>query len=306
GEVIGAVVVGAVAGRNPQPVSVVIGAHQVVRRGLAGGIGRVGRVRRALGECRILRRQGAVYLVGGDVVEVMRLRRLLVEPALLGGLQQGVSAHYIGVDEGIGAGNRAIDVAFSSKMHDCVDIVLLDQFLDQSLVTDIASYEMKALAVPDILQVPGIAGIGECVEGDDPVLRILAQPEMGEVGSNESGRAGDQYTSHGFSLPYQALGLVCMPLTFSGVRVDPARRAERRANAAGDSPAPAVFWTCPEHCRQGVWPEWEIFRWESDSRVSPCRAAPSAMPPPVSPPQNRTNSPPRRRSSAVVPKACRR
>src|SRR5690606_1903910 len=134
---------------------------------------------------------------------------------------------------------------------------------DQSLVTDIASYEMKALAVPDVLQVPGIAGIGECVEGDDPVLRILAQPEMGEVGSNESGRAGDQYTSHGFSLPYQALGLVCMPPAFSGRQVDPALRAKRRANAVGDNRAPAAPWTCPVHCRQAAWPESGIFRWES-------------------------------------------
>src|SRR5690606_17467228 len=290
----------------PQSVGVMVGAHQVVGCGLAGGVGGIGRVRRVLGERGIIGLQGTVDLVSGNVMEVMRFSCLLIEPALFGGFQKGVSTHYICIDEGIRAGNGAIDVAFSSKMHNGVDIVLLDQFLDQGLIADVASDEVKALTVPDILEVPGVAGIGEGVQSDDPVLRILAQPEMGKVRTNESGSAGDQYTSHGFSLPYQALGLVCMPLTFSGVRVDPARRAERRANAAGDSPAPAVLWTCPEHCRQGVWPEWEIFRWESDSRVSPCRAAPSAMPPPGSPPQNRTNSPPRRRSSAVVPKACRR
>ena len=62
-ELIGAVIVGAVGDQHRQAVGVMPGAHQVVRTGLAGRIGRVWLIGRGLGEIA-LGAQTAIDLVG--------------------------------------------------------------------------------------------------------------------------------------------------------------------------------------------------------------------------------------------------
>ena len=73
------VVVRAVGGQGRQAVGVLVGAHQVVARGLGGRVGRVGREGRLLGEGGILRPQRAVDLVGRDVQEPERALAVAAE-----------------------------------------------------------------------------------------------------------------------------------------------------------------------------------------------------------------------------------
>src|SRR6266403_2721327 len=68
GKLIGAVVVGAVGEDDRQAIGVVVSAHEHVAGGVAGGIGRVGRVGGGFGK-EAGRTEGAIDFVGGDVVE---------------------------------------------------------------------------------------------------------------------------------------------------------------------------------------------------------------------------------------------
>ena len=68
-EMVGAVVVGAVGGEYRQAVGVVVGTHQVVAGGLAGGVRAVGFVAVGFGEGGVVFGEGAVDFVGGDVEE---------------------------------------------------------------------------------------------------------------------------------------------------------------------------------------------------------------------------------------------
>ena len=73
GKVVRTVVVGAVGRGDVEPVGVVIGAHQVIRRRLARRIRRIRRVRRGFAETGIVGPERAVHLVGRHVMKAMRL-----------------------------------------------------------------------------------------------------------------------------------------------------------------------------------------------------------------------------------------
>ena len=80
GKMVGTVVLRAICGEDGQSVGVVIGAHQMVRSGLAGGIGAVRLVGVGFAEGRVVRREGAVNLIGGHMQEAESFFRFLIEP----------------------------------------------------------------------------------------------------------------------------------------------------------------------------------------------------------------------------------
>ena len=72
-ELVGTVIVGAVGGQHRQSPGVAPGAHQVIGGRLGCRVGTVGRVGVRFRERRIIRRQAAVDLVGGDMQEALAL-----------------------------------------------------------------------------------------------------------------------------------------------------------------------------------------------------------------------------------------
>lgn len=192
-EVIGSVVVGAVAGGNIQAVGVVVGADQVVGRGLAGRVGAVGSVGCGLAESGILGAQGTIDFVGGNVVEtVVLFVQAFVQPDLLGRLEQAVGADDIGFDKGIRAADGSVHVAFSGEMHQGVYAMLLEQGFHQGGVTDVAVAEVEIRVFPYRFQVSLVAGIGEGVQYDNLVLWVGFHPVVDEVCAYEAGAAGYQ------------------------------------------------------------------------------------------------------------------
>ncbi len=155
-----AVIVGAVADRGGQAIGVVIGAHQMVGGGLAGGIGRVGGIGGGFAKRRIVRSQGAVYLVGGHVMETVRWRGAVFEPGGAGSLEQAVGAEHVGVDEGVGPGDGAVDMAFGGEMHDRVYVFLAQQALDPIGVADVTVHEAKLRKGFERGQAGAVAGVG--------------------------------------------------------------------------------------------------------------------------------------------------
>ena len=190
----GPVIVRAIAGRRLQPVGVVVGAHQMIGASLGRGIRRIWRVGRGLAEGRVVRPQRTVYLVGRDVVEAVGLARALVEPGILGRLQQAVRADDVGGHERVRTRDRSVDMALGGEVDDRVDVPAVDQFGDEIGVADVADDELHAVQP---VEIGAVARIGQRVEHDDAVLGMGLAPMMHEVRADEAGAAGDDQISHG-------------------------------------------------------------------------------------------------------------
>ena len=110
---VGAVVVGAVGDRGAQAVGARPGAHEHVGAGLGRAVRRARVVRSLLGELRrVVERQVAVDLVGGDVV--------VADSVFADGLQQAEGALHVGAQEGLRVGDGVVVVALGGVVHDGV------------------------------------------------------------------------------------------------------------------------------------------------------------------------------------------
>ena len=191
-EVPGSVVVGAVAGGHLQAIRMVPGPHQVVRSRLAGRVGRVGLVLQVLAKGRIVRAQGAVNLVGGDVVKTVLPRTRVREPVLPGRLEQGVRAHDIGLDKGIRPGDRTVDVAFGGEVHQGIDAIFTQGGQHRLVIADVRVHEVEAGFRLQRRQVGAVASVGQGIQRNQGVTGVSGVPVVHEVGANKAGGAGHQ------------------------------------------------------------------------------------------------------------------
>ena len=178
---VGAVVVGAVGDRGAKPVGAGPGAHEHVGGGLGARIGRGRLVRRLLGELRrVVERQVAVDLVGGDVV--------VADAVLPHGLQQAEGALHVGAQEGLRVRDGVVVVALGGVVHDRV--VARDDAVQQLRVADVAHDELHAVGgqARDVL---GVAGVGQLVQDGDVYLGMIVHDVMHEVAADEAAAARD-------------------------------------------------------------------------------------------------------------------
>ena len=167
--------------------------HIVLARGLGGE-----RRLNAGGMCQL---QGAVHLVGADVVEQLALVFLGPRfPIFLGGLQQSERAHHVGAREREGILDAAVHMALGRKMDDAVYPVVADDAAHQLQVGDVALDERIVRPVFDVLEVCQVAGVGQFVKVDDVIFGIFFDKETHYVRSDESGASGDKYITHFTSL----------------------------------------------------------------------------------------------------------
>ena len=194
------VVVRAVGGGHVHAVGMVIGAHDEVRARLARRVRAVRRVGRGFGEIAGFP-QRAVDLVRGNVVESGRLIARLhlagsVHPVTACRFNEREGAHVVRFHEGAGALDGVVHMAFRGKVHDAPDVVFREQALHQFLVADVALHEGVVGHPLAFLQIVEIARVGELVEIDDAVVRILCAEVRNEIGTDEAGAAGNQYGCH--------------------------------------------------------------------------------------------------------------
>lgn len=133
---VGSVVVGAVGDRGAKAVGAGPGADQHVGGRLGARVRAARVIRRLLGELRrVVERQVAVDLVGGDVV--------VADAVLADGLQQAEGALDVGAQEGLGIGDGVVVVALGGVVHDRV--VARDDLLEKPGVADVAHDELHAV-----------------------------------------------------------------------------------------------------------------------------------------------------------------
>lgn len=187
---VGAVVVGAVGDRGAKPVGAGPGAHEHVGGRLGRAVRRARVVRRLLGELgRVVERQVAVDLVGGDVV--------VADAVFADGLQQAEGALDVGAQEGLGVGDGVVVVALGGVVHD--GVVARDDAVQQRGVADVADDELHAVGGQprDVL---GVAGVGQLVQDGDMYARVVVDHVVHEVAADEAAAARDDDVLRGEGL----------------------------------------------------------------------------------------------------------
>lgn len=178
---VGAVVVGAVRDRGAQAVGAGPGAHEHIGGRLGRAVRRARVVRRLLGELgRVVERQVAVDLVGGDVV--------VADAVLADSLQQAEGALDVGAQERLRVGDGVVVVALGGVVHDRV--VARDDAVKQPGVADVAHDELHAVGGQpgDVL---GVAGVGQLVQDGDVDARVVVDHVVHEVAADEAAAARD-------------------------------------------------------------------------------------------------------------------
>ena len=178
---VGAVVVGAVGDGRAKPVGAGPGAHEHVGAGLGARVRAARVVRRLLGELRrVVERQVAVDLVGGDVV--------VADAVLADGLQQAEGAFHVGAKEGLRVGDGVVVVGLSGVVDDRV--VARDDAVQQLRVADVAHDELHAVGgqAGDVL---GVAGVGQLIQDGHVDVRVVVHDIAHEVAADEAAAARD-------------------------------------------------------------------------------------------------------------------
>ena len=206
GELVGAVIVRAVADERRHAVGVVVGAHEMVARGFRGRVGRMGTIGSGFEEEVVAVGggvagagdvEGAIHFVGGDVVEALALiafgKRL---PIVARRLQETEGAHHIGAGERHRIFDGTIDVTFGGEVDDAVDVFLFEQTTHGGVVADVETGELIVRRVFHVGEIGQVAGVGEHVEADDVVVGIFANKTAYDVVADETGAAGDDDGVH--------------------------------------------------------------------------------------------------------------
>ena len=178
---VGAVVVGAVGDRGAQAV----GARPCADQHVGGRLGRAVRRARVVGRLlgklrRVVERQVAVDLVGGDVV--------VADAVLADGLEQAEGALDVGAQEGLRVGDGVVVVALGGVVHD--GVVARDDAVKQLRVADVAHDELHAVGGQpgDVL---GVAGVGQLVQDGDVDVGMVVHDVVHEVAADEAAAARD-------------------------------------------------------------------------------------------------------------------
>lgn len=178
---VGAVVVGAVGDRGAQAVGAGPCADEHIGAGLGQAIRGARLIRRLLGELRrVVERQVAVDLVGGDVV--------VADAVFPHGLQQAEGALDVGAQEGLRVGDGVVVVGLRGVVHDRV--VTGDQLIEQPGIADVAHDELHAVGgqARDVL---GVAGVGQLVQDGHVHVGVVVHDVVHEVAADEAAAARD-------------------------------------------------------------------------------------------------------------------
>ena len=190
-----AVVVRAAGDDGRQAVGVVIATHEHVARGFAGGIGRVGRVRRGFGEGGVMRAEGAEDFIGADMQEAVPCLHFPVRglPVGMAGFEEMEGAVDVGGDEVARTGDAAIHVRLCCEMHDVGDVMLADDAEDFGLVAEIDLLKnVTRVDAVNAIEIFEMTGVSEAVEIDERGDLRPVNEVPDEIGADEACAACDE------------------------------------------------------------------------------------------------------------------
>ncbi|MNI01511.1 hypothetical protein D3C73_543600 [compost metagenome] len=176
-EMIGTVIVRAVRHHDRETIGARPGLGQVIGCRFRSRIGRARIVGGFFGKQAVIAER-AVNLVGRNMqkAKCLLLGRIKRQPILAGAFEHGERADDVGVDKVLGAGDRAVDMAFGGEMHDSVGPEAGYRLFDRGPVTNIRLQEPVTGTVADGLHRGFGARIGQLVDVED--LIALVKDEM--------------------------------------------------------------------------------------------------------------------------------
>ena len=179
------VVVGAAADGDRKAVGAVISENKQVSASLGGAV-RAARVDRSLlceEEVRAVEWQIAVYFISGYLM-------ITLDSVLSAGIHQNSSTDDVRVQENLRVLDGAVYMALCCEVYNHIRMLLLEELVDCFAVSDAFFYKTEIRIVHDRCQGREIAGIGQAVQTDDPVIRVFFQHVKNKVASDKSGTAG--------------------------------------------------------------------------------------------------------------------
>ena len=81
-------------------------------------------------------------------------------------------------------------MTFGGEVHHHVGMLLLKKPVHALPVADVQLHKAEVGVIHDRSQRGQIAGIGQLVQADDPVVRVFAEHMENEIGADKSGAAG--------------------------------------------------------------------------------------------------------------------
>ena len=131
-----------------------------------------------------------IDLIGGNVVEALALvflwERLPIEFC---GMQERESSHHISASECEWVFDGAINMRFSCKVDDTIDVFVLHQLIERIEVADIHLHELVIWLILDVLEVGEIASISKLIKVYDVVFWVFVYKESYNMGADEAGLA---------------------------------------------------------------------------------------------------------------------
>ncbi len=188
-EMVGAVIVGAIGQDHREAVGLMPRPHEMVGRGLRGRVWRAGIIGRRLGELA-LGAERAEHFVRRNMVKPEPFGPALPFPIGTRGFEQVEGAKHIRLDEGRGAVDGAVDMAFCGEVHDRIGSMRLQHPVERGAVADVDLFERISGRVRHVRHVVEAGGIGQRVEVDHIVPARNGQPD--HRGPDEPGAAGDE------------------------------------------------------------------------------------------------------------------
>lgn len=110
-------------------------------------------------------------------------------------VEQPDSSDYVRDSELGGIVEGPVDVRFGGEVYYTVDLIALKYLREELHIEDIAFFKMVIGMLLQVAQVLEIAGVRKLVEIDDSIRWVTSDKPSDDVRSDESGSAGDQYSS---------------------------------------------------------------------------------------------------------------
>jgi hypothetical protein len=82
-------------------------------------------------------------------------------------------------------------MGFGGEMYDRIEALIRQQHFHSAGIADVAVHEAKSRMIPYRLQAREVACVRQCIQHNQPGLRMSAQPMMNEIAADKAGASSD-------------------------------------------------------------------------------------------------------------------
>lgn len=111
------------------------------------------------------------------------------DAVLAAGVHQNAGAQDIGFQEDAGIFDGTVHVAFRREVDDHIGMLLFKQLLNKAAISDVTADKAEIGRLHNRLQGGQIPGVGQLVQTDDTLLRVMVQLVKDEIAADKTGAA---------------------------------------------------------------------------------------------------------------------